>query len=307
MHVTQSRLDLNLLTALDALLSERSVGGAARRLHLSAPAMSRTLARIRKATGDAILVRTGRTMTPTPRALEIQVATRELLERAEAIFTPPGMPDLPRLTRTFSIVAADLAAVVGARLLDRIRREAPGVTLRLLGEGATDSGRLRDRDVDLEIGVINGAPPDVQVQPLAEYEMALAVREGHPLTRGRLTAARLAAADHVSASYWGLATGPLDTALAAHGLRRAVVAVVPSHTEALLMVARSDLVGLLPVRRGEHVSWVPGVRVLAPPVVLPTMGVSLAWHRRHDTDGAHEWLRHCVTEVITAPMTKAAP
>ncbi|MDI6104148.1 LysR family transcriptional regulator [Actinoplanes sp. NEAU-A12] len=298
--MAQPPMDLNLLIALDALLGERSVGGAARRMHLSSPAMSRTLARIRKATGDAILVRTGRTMTPTPRALEIQIATRELLERAEAIFTPPGMPDLPRLTRTFSIVAADLAAVVGARLLDRIRREAPGVTLRLLGEGATDSGRLRDRDVDLEIGVIHGAPPDVQVEPLAQYEMALAVREGHPLARGRLTAARLAAAGHVSASRLGLATGPLDTALAAHGLRRAVVAVVPSHTEALMMVARSDLVGLLPVRRGEHASWVPGVQVLASPVALPIMEVSLAWHRRHDTDGAHEWLRRCVTEVITS-------
>jgi DNA-binding transcriptional LysR family regulator len=162
--------------------------------------MSRTLTRIRKATGDPILVRTGLAMTPTPRALEIQAATRERLERAQAIFTPPGEPDLRRMRRTFSILAADLAAAIGPGLLDRVRPEAPEVTLRFLGESAMDTGRLRDQDVDLEVGVIAEAPPDVHVEFIASYEMAVAVRAGHPLTRGWLTPARLATARHVSSS-----------------------------------------------------------------------------------------------------------
>ncbi|GAB3422038.1 LysR family transcriptional regulator [Flindersiella endophytica] len=292
-----SRMDLNLLTALDALLEERSVGGAARRLHLSGPAMSRTLGRIRKATGDPILVRTGRTMTPTPRALEIQAQTRELLEQARRIFTPPGVPDLPRLSRTFSILAADLAAALGPELLARMQAEAPGVTVRFLGESAADVSRLRDGDVDLQVGVFDDMSPDVRVEPLAELRMMLAVRSGHPLTQSRLTPERIAEALHVSASRRGLAAGPLDAALRGYGLHRRVVAVVPDYTEAMLVVARTDLVGLLP---GRSVSWVPGVELLESPVELPTVTVSQAWHRRHENDGAHRWLRGCVSELLRA-------
>lgn len=297
--MTQSRLDLNLLTALDALLEERSVGGAARRLHLSAPAASRALARIRKATGDEILVRSGRRMVPTPRALEIQVATRELVARAREIFTPPGRPDPALLQRTFSILAADLAAAFGPELVGRLRAEAPGVALRFLGEGPADAGRLRDADVDLEVGVIDAAPPEIRVERLAAYRMMLAVRVGHPLTRGRVTPARLARAEHVSASRRGLAAGPVDDALAGHGLRRTVVAVVPSYTEAMLVVSRTDLVGLLPEHPSERTSWVPGVTLLAPPFPLPDVELAIAWHRRYDTDGAHAWLRGHVVAALT--------
>jgi DNA-binding transcriptional LysR family regulator len=292
-------MDLNLLIALDALLDTRSVSLAAQRLHLSAPAMSRTLTRIRKATGDPVLVRTGRTMTPTPRALEIQVATRELIDRAQEIFAVPGEPDLPRLTRDFSILASDLGAALGPQILGRIRSQAPGVTLRFLGESAMDGARLRDGEADLEIGVIVNAPPDITVMPLGDYAMGLAVRIGHPLTRGKLTPARVAAAEHVSASRRGVATGPLDAALTTLGLHRTVVAVVPSITEALLMVSRTDLVGLMPYGPGQLTPWVPGVMVIEAPVKLPLLPLSQAWHRRFDNDGAHRWLRGCVAECLS--------
>src|ERR1700742_5245731 len=98
MHV-----DLNLLIALDALLEENSVAAAADRLHLSPPAMSRTLSRIRRATGDDILVRTGRTMSPTPRALELREETRELVRRATAVLTPVQDPNLDTLERALHI------------------------------------------------------------------------------------------------------------------------------------------------------------------------------------------------------------
>lgn len=148
--MTQSKLDLNLMVALDALLTEGSVGGAAERLHLSSPAMSRTLARIRKALGDPVLVRSGRAMAPTPRALALRAEVREIVERAQAVFTPVGELEPATLQRTFTLLADDaLLTLIGMRLLERLRQEAPGVCLRLIPEGPGDSLVLREGGADL--------------------------------------------------------------------------------------------------------------------------------------------------------------
>ena len=132
-------VDLNLLTALDALLEENSVAAAADRLHLSPPAMSRTLSRIRRATGDDILVRAGRTMIPTPRALELREETRELVRRATVVLTPPRTLDLATLDRVFTIRSHDaLAAGLAPPLTSATGAAAPGVQIRLLAEPSAD-------------------------------------------------------------------------------------------------------------------------------------------------------------------------
>src|ERR1700712_3444439 len=119
-------LDLNLLVALDALLDERSVNRAAERLHTSAPAMSRTLAKLRRILDDPVLVRAGRAMVPTPRALALHGAVRDLVEQARMIFTPPQPPQPVSLERVFSIqVGEGLFSSLGSRLLARVRAEAP--------------------------------------------------------------------------------------------------------------------------------------------------------------------------------------
>src|SRR3954466_4034617 len=159
MHHMHGNLDLNLLTALDALLEEHSVTGAAARLHLSEPAMSRTLSRIRTALRDPVLVRSGRRMVPTPRAVAIRGEVHDLVHRAQAVFAPPGAPDLSTLDRTFTLLASDLAASVAAPLIARMAAEAPGVRLRFLGESPqTDTAALRSGDVDLDIGVVADPP-----------------------------------------------------------------------------------------------------------------------------------------------------
>ncbi len=153
MHV-----DLNLLTALDALIEERSVSAAAARLHLSQPAMSRTLGRIRDATGDPILVRTGRTMTLTPRALALRQEVQALVQRAHAVFAPERELDLGKLERTFTLRCHDaLTMALGALLLRVVEEQAPGVRLRLLAESPLDTDDLRHGRVDLEIG--SAEPP----------------------------------------------------------------------------------------------------------------------------------------------------
>ncbi|MBO8196046.1 LysR family transcriptional regulator [Streptomyces oryzae] len=295
-------MDLNLLVALDALLAEGSVTGAARRLHLSAPAMSRTLSRIRRALDDPVLVRAGRHMVPTPRALELAGEVRELVERAEAVFTPGsgagGSFDPARLERTFTLLADDaLLTGIGMRLLERVRTEAPGVSLRLIPEGPGESTALREGGADLELGVVNAPAPETRVEHLFTDTNVGVVRPGHPLLAGEITPERFAAADHVTGSRRGMLHGPIDELLAAHGLRRRVVASVPTLTSALMVVAQTDLVGRTGLRLGaNHVASL-GLVTFEIPLELPALPLAQAWHPRYEKDPAHCWLRRCVREI----------
>ncbi|MFD9859324.1 LysR family transcriptional regulator [Streptomyces alboflavus] len=294
-------LDLNLLLALDVLLDERSVGGAARRLHLSEPAMSRTLGRIRKALGDPVLVRAGRQMVPTPYALSVQAEVGAVVERARAVFAGPGAQDLRAVSRTLTLVGNDaLAAAYAPALFARAAQEAPGIRLRFLTESHLDVPLLREGIADLEVGVIDTVAPEVRVEPLFEDVMVGVVRSGHPLLGGELTARRFAAADHLTVSRKGRMAGPVDTALAEAGLRRRVVGNVGTYPSALYILLRTDLVGL-------SMSWARplmdplGLVTFPVPLELPPLRIGMAWHPRHDADPAHAWLRGCVRELVAPP------
>jgi DNA-binding transcriptional LysR family regulator len=299
MRVTQSSgLDLNLLVALDVLLEEQSVGGAARRLHLSEPAMSRTLGRIRKALGDPVLVRAGRRMVPTPRALAVRAEVSAVVERARALFAPADT-DLRTVTRTFTVLCHDaVAAACGPDLFARVARDAPGIRLRFLTESHVDGPFLREGTADLEVGVIDTVAPEVRVESLYEDRMVGVVRAGHPLLEGELTPERFALeADHLTVSRRGKLHGPVDEALAGLGLARRVVGSVGTFPASLFVVRATDLAGLIS-------SWsVPLARALGlttfdVPLRLPPVQVGLAWHPRHDADPAHGWLRGAVREIL---------
>ncbi|MBB4951550.1 DNA-binding transcriptional LysR family regulator [Kitasatospora gansuensis] len=301
--MTQSSLDLNLLIALDLLLEEGSVSGAARRMHLSEPAMSRTLGRIRKALGDPVLVRAGRGMVPTPHALSLRAEVRAVVERAQALFTPTGQVDLGTLSRTFTVLAHDaFAASYGAALLARAAAEAPGVRLRFLAESHLDAPTLREGGADLEVGVIDTTAPEVRVEHLFDDRMVAVVRPGHPLlTGGPVTPERFAAAPQLSVSRRGLLHGPIDTALAELGLSRRVLGSAPTYPAALFMLLDSDLVGLA-ASRSRGLADALGLAVFEIPLTLPPLPFALAWHPRHDADPAHAWLRERVRELMTAPV-----
>ncbi|HET6355632.1 LysR family transcriptional regulator [Streptomyces sp.] len=300
MRVTQSSLDLNLLVALDVLLDESSVSGAAARLHLSEPAMSRALGRIRKALGDPVLVRAGRTMVPTPHALAIRGEVRAVVEQARGIFTAGGQVDLRALSRTFTVLAHDtLAAAFGAALFARVGAEAPGVRLRFLMESHVDAPALREGVADLEAGVIDTRSPEVHVEHLFDDRMLGVVRPGHPLLRGRLTPERFAAADHLIVSRRGRMQGPIDTALAELGLTRRVVGSVGTYPSSLFILLGSDLVGLV-ATRARPLTDTLGLETFEIPLPLPTLPFGLAWHPRNDADPAHAWLRACARELLTA-------
>ncbi|MER6314214.1 LysR family transcriptional regulator [Streptomyces sp. NPDC001581] len=301
MRVTQSGLDLNLLVALDVLLDEASVSRAAARMHLSEPAMSRTLGRIRKALGDPVLVRAGRVMVPTPHALAVRGEVRAVVERARALFLTGAEVDLPTLTRTFTVLANDaFTAVHGATLFNRMTREAPGVRLRFLPESHVDVPALREGVADLELGVVDTRSPEVRVEHLSDERMLGVVRRGHPLLRGRLTVRRFAAAEHLTASRRGRLEGPVDAALADQGLSRRVVGSVGTFPASLFVLRESDLVGLL-TSQVAPLAAALGLEAFEIPLDLPPLPFGMAWHPRHDADPAHAWLRSCARELVPAP------
>jgi DNA-binding transcriptional LysR family regulator len=298
-RVTAVQLDLNLLTALDALLEEGSVAGAADRVHLSAPAMSRTLGRIRRVTGDQILVRTGRTMTPTPYALSIREQGHTLVQQAESVLTPERELDLRTLKRTFTLQCHDaVTTAAGPALLAGVQAQAPAVALRLLPEASTDTNDLRHGQVDLEIGSTEPAFPDIRHETIGNDRLVVVVRPDHPCARAKLTAKRFAQAEHIIVSRRGRLHDPLDDALARFGLERRVVAAAPTSTAALYFVRQSDLVVAVPERVCRPMVDALGLETLRIPFNLPAIPIIQAWHQRYDTDRAHTWLRNQVRTAL---------
>jgi DNA-binding transcriptional LysR family regulator len=294
-----SEADLNLLVALDALLAEGSVAGAARRLRLSPSAMSRTLARLRSATGDPLLVRAGRGLAPTPRAAALRDRVHALTRDAQAVLRPAADDlDIGALKRTFTIRANEgFVALFAAPLVAAITGAAPRVRVRFAAKSEKTARPLREGLIDLEVGVLGEAAPEARTQLLFRDGFVGVARAGHPLlTGGTITPQRYAACGHVVASRRGLSAGPVDEALAARGLERNVVAVVPGFPDAVRIAQCSDLIALVPrsylavIGSGEAAT--PGVIGFALPVPTPEIAVLAMWHPRMDADPAHRWLRN---------------
>ena len=292
--------DLNLLITLDVLLAEGSVAGAARRLRLSPSAMSRALARLRETTGDPLLVRAGRGLVPTPRAIELRDPVSRLVQDARAVLRPVEALDPARLARSFVLRTSEgFVENFGAALIARVGAEAPGVRLRFLPKPDKDSAPLREGLVDLETGVIGKTTaPELRVQALFRDRFVGVVREGHPLSTGEVTPARYAAGRHVLVARQGVERGPVDEALKAVGLERQVATTVGGFSTALALVRSTDLIASVPERHTGLLR--AGLFSFALPVPVPEITVSILWHPRLDGDPAHRWLRGVVRGVCGA-------
>lgn len=290
-------IDLNLLAALDVLLTERSVTGAARRLGLSVSATSRTLTRLRAATGDPLLVQAGRSLVPTPYAEQLAAHVHALARDARAVLTPTRASlDLAVLERTFTVRANEgFVALFAAALVSATIKAAPHVRLCFAPKPDKEVAALRDGRVDLEVGTAGTSAPEVRSQLLFRDRFIGVARVGHPVLEGPMTPQRYAACGHVVTSRRGASTGPVDDRLRDLGLQRDIVVIVPSFLDALNIARNSDLVALLPGRclRDEEMSG-RGLRGFDLPVKTPELAISVMWHPRFDADPAHRWLRQAL-------------
>ena len=292
-----SHPDLNLLVTLDVLLAEGSVARAGRRLRLSPSAMSRALARLRDATGDPLLVRAGRDLVPTPRAVELRERVNQLVHEAEAVLRPVGKLNLKEIVRTFVLRSSEgFVENFGPRLITRVNEEAPGVRLRFVPKIDKDGALLRDGMIDLETGVVGEAmSPELRAQALFRDRFIGVVRTEHPLNQGRITLARYAEGRHILVSRGRKEKGAIDEALKSAGFEREIATIVGGFATAVALVRDSDLIASVPEKHTESLRT--GLYSFPLPLVVPEITVSLLWHPRQDADPAHRWLRGLVREI----------
>ncbi len=291
------RPDLNLLITLDVLLAEGSVARAAQRLQLSPSAMSRALARLRETTGDPLLVRAGRGLVPTPRALELREQVSQLVQDAESVLRPIEKLNLKQLVRTFTLRTSEgFVENFGPNLIARVGDEAPGVRLHFMSRTSKDSTPLRDGTVDLETGVVGKTTgPEVRTQALFRDRFIGVVRMGHTLSQGEITPSRFATGRHIYVSREGLYKGLIDEALIPFGLEREIAVIVSGFSAALALARDSDLIASVPERHTGNLR--AGMYSFPHPFPTPEVTVSLLWHPRLDADLAHRWLRGCVRDA----------
>jgi DNA-binding transcriptional LysR family regulator len=292
-------VDLNLLRVLDALLDTGSVVGAAARLHLSPPAVSRSLGRLRKVLDDPLFVRAGRELVPTELAKSLRGPTQVVLGEALQILRPSMSSDPINLKRRFAIRADDsIIAVLALPLIERVQVDAPGVDIDFLRDDPNHVTQLRNGEIDLRIGVHVEEHRDTRSDVLLTDHFVAIVHKDHPLAGRRLTNRRFADAHHVTVSPVGKRTGPIDVALAEMGMERKNVTTVTSFVVATHLVATTDLVGSVPRTIATTMARALPVVSLEIPLPLPTFDVCLTWHDRHSDDLAHQWLRKQIVDAV---------
>jgi DNA-binding transcriptional LysR family regulator len=292
-------VDLNLLVALDALLAERSVSRAAGRLHLSQPATSAVLARLRELFGDPLLLRTSGGMQPTPRAQELATPLRQVLSEINRLVQPLSAFDPARASLTFTLSASDYVeyALLPA-LVDHLERKAPGARLAVKPIDFLQMAKqLEAGDVDVCITALRNAPPSTHARTLYTEPLVCVVRKNHPDVGERLTLEQFCRLGHLATlpSGGGTFAGQTDEALAAVGRRRKVRLTVPHFLMVPEIVARTDMIAVLPERLAR--GYAKKLSIFDAPLKLGGLTIAAIWHERTHHDPAQVWLRQALIDL----------
>lgn len=299
------RFDLNLLVAFEALMSEGQVTRAARRLHITQPALSSALARLRSVFGDQLFVKDGKSMRPTLRARELEVPIREALAKVrEAIGRPNFKPESSSVTVRIA-TSDDLELTLISKVLKRVRSAAPCMKLvirRVNGVFELPTQELASGALDMAIGPFpQGAhqPSGVVVSaPLYVDQLVCLARENHPTIKRTLSQAQFLDAYHVVVYYPEGGMGIVDQLLMQRGAQRRKIAMaVPHFTTAAFAVGQSDLVASMSSKVAELLRRPAGVRVFKFPFESPKLNYGLYWHGRQTADPAHTWLRDVIIDA----------
>jgi len=295
------KLDLNLLVTLEALLVEQNVTRAASRLHLSQPAVSAQLARLRVLFDDPLLIPVQRGMTPTAKGLELLEPLRLSLDQVRATVSEKANFDPARAQLTVTIACTDyLQAVAVQPLCLALHRRAPGVRVAMRGLDLSDLEEQMVRgDVDLALMTPAAAPASLRTRHLFDEDYVLIGRPEHPRLRKSITVQTYAQLPHVVVSLRGSDfRTPVDDTLAGLGHRRHVVVSAASFLLVPQLVAASDFVALVPRRLAQ--GSVHKLRMVEPPFPVEGFDVGMVWHERNHGHVGHRWVRDTLNAMLAA-------
>jgi DNA-binding transcriptional LysR family regulator len=298
--------DYHLLPVLERLIATGSISETGRQLGMSAPSVSRALARLRDVYADDLLVRAGQTMIVTPRAKSLLPALRDCLDQLAQL-------DLVLPVRTPRDFRGDIrircddvfAGAILQALFEFVGREAPGLTIRIVTELSYSSEDFRSGMVDLEVGGRGEFPPEVIVRPVGQDSLYGIVRPDHPILKQTIDAARFAAYPHVVSSTQKDFEGAMRRALAMSGLAREIRLETPTIFSAAIATRRSDLIACAPGVIAHDLGALLGLALFKVPLDLPEIRVSVAWHSRLKSEPAHQWLRNALIAIVDRKLRSA--
>lgn len=298
MHL--SRIDLNLFVVFEAIYSEGSITRAAQVLHLTQPAVSHALARLRDSLQDELFVRSQRGMTPTPLAQQIIGPVRASLQGLRIAVQENREFDPQRLEKTFRLSLRDIFEVMLLpRLTREINRRAPRVEINCLRVARGDlQHELASGHLDLAADVLLSHDDNICHEKLKEDRLVCLLRRDHPLAGESLTLEAYLAARHVLVSSRERGPGYEDVELSRHGLRREIGLRTPHYYSAALVAAETDMILTVPALFAEVLCQSVPVVLREFPIPLPPMEVYLYWHRNMDRDPANRWLRELIFQVL---------
>lgn len=303
-------IDLNLLQVLHAVLTERSVAGAASALHVTSPAVSNALARLRDLLGDPLFVRKGRGLTPTPRALELQPVLARTLGELEGALNQSEAFDPKTCARELTIALSDADQVTSLSAISRqFERRLPSARLKVVTlDTLIASGGLAGVAVDLVIGP-RLQDEGLHTRSLFHEDAVLVVRREHPRVKRALTREQFNAERHVDIHLLlgrpGAGNKAVEAAFAAAGLTRSVAVTVPTFAAAASVVAHTDFVGGLPRRFVQMLSRSLPLRVVDGPGPPFAFEMCLHWHERTHRDPAVVVFRELVTAALGRRQARA--
>ena len=295
-------IDLNLLVAFDALMVERSVTKAGRRLGRTQPAMSAALARLRTLLDDELFVRAQDGLQPTPRAAELAEPLGQALEeigRTLGFAQQEFDPAQSRLTWNVALQEHAAFKLLPA-LISCLHRLAPSAKLAVRSYSARDDSiaMLDAGQADVAVGVPpSSAPGRIFSRPLFEERYVCVVRRGHPVLEGALDLETFLSLNHLLVSPEGDRFGHTDAVLAERGLKRSLAVTLTQMYPAPALVATSDLIATLMSGVVELSGFKDHLIVLEPPLALEPCPYVMVWHRRNDLHPAQRWLRACIAEI----------
>lgn len=293
-------VDLNLLVAFDALMTERNVTKAAKAIGLSQPAMSNALGRLRSQFADPLLVRTASGMQPTLRAIELGDSVKGALKQVQRVFDLPPAFDPSRSRQMFTIRMGDMNEFIFLpRIVAELRARAPGITLEikhLSPESTTDA--LESDGVELALSTGLRHASSIQSQELIPDQIVLVLRKGHPFMTAKNKVAEFLKLPHIRVSQSPADTRFLDDYLTKRKLKRHIVLTLPHWLAAPAVVAQTDLVTMVSARMAQELD----ARLATLPLPIGPRGFMwrLYWHRRYETNVAHLWLRSLMRDVTAA-------